>query len=229
MSVIDRRYSCRSCGATFLVPIDRFAPITCEHCGDYNVIEDGTKLHDPESIDAKACEFAKQAHQPQLYRPGVPYIRHVESAVVAAALAGVVDPEILAAIWLHDTVEDAGVKISAIREMFGERIADLVWAVTGRILIQDGWSACIEGNRKTTWERLIAPRLVATPGAITVKLADRVANVQACWATRDPRLFMYRAEHAWFTGLLSSRMELFTVQDQRLWKLLKQMFGYEKG
>ena len=38
------------------------------------------------------------------------------------------DPEVIAAAYLHDVIEDAGVRYEELEEQFGKRVADLVQA-----------------------------------------------------------------------------------------------------
>ena len=76
----------------------------------------------------KAIEFAMDAHA-DATRKGKsrPYILHpLEAMNIAASLTE--DEEVLAAAVLHDVVEDTDVKEAEIREVFGDRVADLVMA-----------------------------------------------------------------------------------------------------
>ena len=76
----------------------------------------------------KAIEFAIGAHG-DATRKGKsrPYILHpLEAMNIAAGLTE--DEEVLAAAVLHDVVEDTDVKGAEIREVFGDRVADLVMA-----------------------------------------------------------------------------------------------------
>lgn len=53
------------------------------------------------------------------------YIIHpMEAAAIVASITN--DQEMLAAAILHDTVEDTDVTIEQIRELFGNRVAELV-------------------------------------------------------------------------------------------------------
>ena len=74
----------------------------------------------------KAVTFATQAHSGTERRgKAYPYIIHpMEAVSIVATITN--DPEMLAATMLHDTVEDTDVTIEQIRELFGQRVADLV-------------------------------------------------------------------------------------------------------
>ncbi len=78
----------------------------------------------------EAIVFAVKAHSGMVRRDGkTPYILHpLEAASIAGTMTA--DEEILAAVVLHDTVEDTEVTNDELRERFGDRVADLVAAET---------------------------------------------------------------------------------------------------
>ncbi len=78
----------------------------------------------------EAIVFAVEAHSGMVRKDGsTPYILHpLEAAAIAGTLTA--DQEILAAVVLHDTVEDTEVTNDELRERFGDRVADLVAAET---------------------------------------------------------------------------------------------------
>jgi putative CRISPR-associated protein (TIGR02619 family) len=57
---------------------------------------------------------------------GTPYVNHLVEVVAALADAGVADPVILAAGWLHDAIEDVGATAADLGERFGRDVAALV-------------------------------------------------------------------------------------------------------
>lgn len=63
--------------------------------------------------------------------PGVdvPYVSHLAGVSILLAQHGF-DEEVIAAGALHDAIEDTGVTAEEIAELFGQRVADLVVAVT---------------------------------------------------------------------------------------------------
>lgn len=163
---------------------------------------------------AHARQFALGAHGDQKY--GVrPYIDHLDHVVSVMRRFGVIDRHVLYAGYLHDTIEDTPVTKAAIVDAFGARAADLVDAVT------DG-----EGpNRKARAERVY--RLIPTvPSAILVKLADRIANVEAGHAGGNEKLLdMYRKAHASF------RRNLYAITTtgptERMWAYLELLIWRE--
>jgi len=85
-----------------------------------------------------AMETARLAHAGQLRRgsDGQPYIEH--PVAVAELLATCeYDDEILAAALLHDVVEKSKVAMAQLRERFGDRVADMVEALTEDETIDD--------------------------------------------------------------------------------------------
>ncbi|MCX9155783.1 HD domain-containing protein [Niveibacterium sp. 24ML] len=141
----------------------------------------------PDSLEARAARFAEAAHasidQRRKYS-GEPYIVHPQR--VAEMLRGVPHTEaMLAAAWLHDTVEDTPVTLAEVEAEFGEEVAALVEQLTD--VSRPG-----EGNRATRRELDRAHTAVATPAAKTVKLADLIDNAR-CIIAGDAgfaRIFM---------------------------------------
>lgn len=80
---------------------------------------------------SKAIEFATLCHENQTRkRTEIPYIFHcLEAGTIAANMTnrdGKVNDEVVAAAILHDTIEDAYVSYESLKEIFNEKIADLV-------------------------------------------------------------------------------------------------------
>jgi myo-inositol-1(or 4)-monophosphatase len=74
----------------------------------------------------KAAEFAARAHEGALRKGSrIPYISHpMEVAMIVALMTD--DRDLIAAAYLHDVIEDAGVTYQELEEEFGTRIAQLV-------------------------------------------------------------------------------------------------------
>ena len=123
-------------------------------------------------LEEKARLFATAAHaavgQVRKYT-FEPYIIH-PAAVVAMVKTVDHTPEMLAAAWLHDTVEDTGVTIELIRAEFGSKVSELV-----------GWLTDVSrpehGNRAHR-KSLDRAHIAAAPAeAQTIKLADSICNL----------------------------------------------------
>lgn len=129
----------------------------------------------------QARTFATSAHQRighQRKYNNQPY--HVHLQAVAKLVAGVTDdPEMIAAAWLHDTVEDTPATLDDIAENFGAAVAELVESLTDVSMPSDGNRAI----RKSIDREHSAQ---ASARAKTVKLADLIDNCQDI-ATHDER------------------------------------------
>ena len=106
-----------------------------------------------------------------------PYIVHPTE--VASIVATVPHTDVmLAAAWLHDTVEDTGVSIVDIQKEFGNEVASLV-----------GWLTDVskpeQGNRAVRKAIDREHTAMAPAAAQTVKLADLIANSRSILA-HDP-------------------------------------------
>lgn len=161
----------------------------------------------PRSVLVRFARFyATVKHAGQLYG-GLPYTHHL--AAVAAAVerwyqrvareGGIREETLVAAAWLHDVMEDCGVRRVEIAELFGEDVAALVDAVTNE-----------PGPNRRTRAAVTYPRIRAVPGATFLKLADRIANVEA----GGPLVAMYRKEYEDF------RFALYTGAYASMWEYL---------
>lgn len=116
----------------------------------------------------RAYDFAAEKHKDHKRKyTGKPYITHLIN--VARTVTLVTDnQETIAAALLHDTVEDTATTHDEIREHFGDRVAELVFALTD---VDHTF-----GNRATR-KALDRARLADAPAAVqTIKLADLIDN-----------------------------------------------------
>ena len=143
-----------------------------------------------ESQVARARAFAVEAHGDQRYGEE-PYVVHLEAVHATAVEFGVTDAPTLIAAWLHDVVEDTDVTREQVAAEFGDAVATLVHAVTNE-----------PGSNRKERAKLTYPKIASTPGAVRLKLADRIANVRACLETRSGLLRMYQREYRKFRGAL---------------------------
>lgn len=134
----------------------------------------------------RAMDLACDAHTGQTYgtRPYVRHLAHVESVLLRFSFS---DYDLLAAAWLHDTIEDTSVSYLQITEQFGDNVALLVYAVT------DG-----EGTNRRERKAASYAKMVKYPRAIILKLADRVANTESSLVSGDQLIGMYRKEYPAF-------------------------------
>ncbi|HEY4502272.1 MAG TPA: HD domain-containing protein [Candidatus Paceibacterota bacterium] len=133
-------------------------------------------MHNPskEEIDliTRALTFAKEAHKDHKRNSGEPYFNHLfETARTLAELG--MGPRSISAGFLHDSIEDVGIKQETIREQFGEDILKLVLGVTKLgTLKYRGLSRHTESLRKLFVAAAQDIRVVI------IKLADRLHNMK---------------------------------------------------
>lgn len=147
---------------------------------------------------AEAEKFAVLAHAGQEYGDH-PYIVHPAAVAGVLRRFGVVDENLLAAAYLHDTMEDTGTKYQDLLDIFGKDVAELVYAVTNEL----------GRDRQEKAAKTLPKTAAAGPRAVMLKLADRIANVQACIeAKADPnirrKLLTYIREHPGFQETLGA-------------------------
>lgn len=122
----------------------------------------------------RADQYAERAHTGQ-YRKGkagapqIPYIEHPRAvARILHDEAGIVDPVILQAALLHDTMEDTGATHENLVAEFGHDVADVVRELTN--------PADFGPGGKAAWQAAHAKTMSAR--AATVKVADKTANLR---------------------------------------------------
>ena len=160
----------------------------------------------------KAKEFAIAAHADQKYGDK-PYIVHLQAVVNNVQSYGVI-AQVVA--YLHDVVEDTEVSYEDVKNAFGEFVADCVAIVT------DEPGEDRKQRKKMTYEKM-AQVSGDLELALTVKAADRLANIQACAKGSNARLMaVYKSEHAVFTEAVY-RMGLC----DDIWEKIRTIMGDE--
>ncbi len=110
----------------------------------------------------RAKEFSKRKHGEQLDDSGKLYFKaHIEQVVSIVKLV-IKDPEVIAAAYLHDTIEDTNTTLEELEKEFSPRVALLVNEVT-------------HNGKKDNWGYYF-PRLKSQDG-ILLKFADRLSNI----------------------------------------------------
>ena len=180
------------------------------------------------SLFDKAVKFAVEAHSGTERRcKGYPYIIHLmEAAAIVATMTN--DQELLAAAVLHDTVEDTDVTIEQIRELFGDRVAELVQHETAPLDESLTWR-----EKKTAQLKQLAD---APHDSKIVALGDKFSNMSGI--ALDYRQIgdeVWKRFHApngkpdveWYYRSLADAMsELsYTLAYQEYVKLLEEVFG----
>lgn len=173
----------------------------------------------------RAYQYAAEAHACQVRKgTDIPYFTHIITAM-NYAMELTQNQEILAAVVLHDTVEDTWVTIEDIRENFGNKVADYVAAETEdkreHIPAKDTW----EIRKQETIQHLQnAPKDVKI-----IVLADKAANAESM--AREWRLvgdsiwekFNQKDKHkqAWYYYACADALQEFADT-----KVMKQYLSY---
>lgn len=133
-----------------------------------------------------ARSLAVRAHDAQHYGE-LPYVAHLEQVVATLKRFDLATPEIEAAGWLHDVLEDTA---TTAENLLLAGIPTSVIAVVAAVTDEPGASRK-ERKAKTY------PKIAANRNAVAVKLADRIANVEA-----GGKVEMYAREHPEFRRAL---------------------------
>ena len=137
-----------------------------------------------------------QAHGGQRYGE-FPYVTHLDAVAALLQIHG--HEKAVAAGYLHDVLEDTDVSREELEQQFGADVAEIVAFCT------DEPGPNRKERKKATYERMrqqISSGYDWIPTALATKVADRLANVEACVANSPDRLKKYRDEHATFRDVL---------------------------
>jgi (p)ppGpp synthase/HD superfamily hydrolase len=127
----------------------------------------------------RAASFAAEAHKGQVRKyTGQKYIVHPIEVMNIVASVPHTDAMLCAAL-LHDTVEDCGVTLEQIKELFGPEVEDLVFWLTDPPKGESGMNRAV--RKELSRQRLE----IAPPEAQTIKLADLISNT-ASIVKHDP-------------------------------------------
>ncbi len=120
---------------------------------------------------ARAYEMAAYLHRDQKRHSGEPYITHPLAITEILADLGMPGPTLAAAL-LHDTVEDCGYSLDALREDFGDEVALLVDGVTKLDKVTYGEASAAETVRK------MVVAMARDIRVLVIKLVDRLHNMR---------------------------------------------------
>ncbi|GAB3675989.1 hypothetical protein GCM10027589_46120 [Actinocorallia lasiicapitis] len=136
----------------------------------------------------RAARAAERWHGEQKRFTGEPYTVHLlEALEILLRGAGVTDGDVLAAVLLHDVVEDTPVTLAEVEAEFGPVVAEYVdWVTRPPVASKREKRAA-----KVAYLRRLRD---APEQAIWIKLADRASNVQTLHAMPPDFQQRYRTE-----------------------------------
>src|ERR1700743_3248216 len=126
----------------------------------------------PLRLVSEAAELAARRHNcmARKGRGNEPYINHLaEVANLLSAATEGADAELVAAGWLHDTIEDTETTRDELAQKFSERVASLVVECTDDM-----------GLPKAERRRIqVVNASHKSPSARLIKIADKISNIGA--------------------------------------------------
>ena len=151
--------------------------------------------------------YALEKHGNQMYGDK-PYSYHLDMVYHTLCTHQVTDADILVASYLHDLLEDTNVSKKEIELLFGLRVSNLVYALTG-------FGKTRAERNKNSSDKI----LLFGDDAVTLKLADRISNIENCKANNKKLLSMYLKENDAFSNKLKG------LGNVMLWKTLNSLVG----
>lgn len=173
------------------------------------------ELEHPDPLKVSARDAAISAHGIQKYGDQ-PYSYHLTFVVEILYAWGYTDTDLVAAGWLHDTIEDTIMTLKELERRFGPHVATLVFAVTG---IGSSRHARTKGTVDKLW---------MIQAAIPLKVADRMANVLCSIADKRWDLVeKYLQEHPLYEELFE-KIEMGATLNKYMTEIVKPLFEQSK-
>jgi GTP pyrophosphokinase len=158
----------------------------------------------------KAFKFADQAHKGVKRRSGEPYIMHpIAVALIVSEEMGLGSTSISSAL-LHDVVEDTDYTVDDIKNLFGEKIAQIVDGLTkisGGIFAEAA-SAQAENMRKLLLTMSDDIRV------ILIKIADRLHNMRTLGSLLPAKQYKIAGETMYLYAPMAHRLGLFSIKTE---------------
>lgn len=175
-----------------------------------------------------AMAFAIERHGPQMYGQKPYHVHLMDTVNVLRRFFDweALPQEFVNAAWLHDVIEDTETTREEIERAFGQTVGTLVWAVSNE-----------PGANRAIRHALTYPKVRETMGAINVKLADRIANLEQSVSHdrfgRPPQnlFWMYNKEWGSFQRELRTRCAGESAEAALMWSYLDDLFreGHRKA
>lgn len=130
----------------------------------------------------RARDFAIKWHGDQKYgnEPYIVHLDHVNEITRRFELP----INIQIAAYLHDILEDTDCIFEEVWDEFGWEIAQLVFLVTDE-----------DGDNRRERKQKTYPKISSNPGAVLLKICDRLANIEQAKQNNIGLFNMYKREH----------------------------------
>ena len=153
----------------------------------------------------RAYETADYLHRDQQRLSGDAYITHPLAVATILAELGMTAPTLAAAL-LHDTVEDTEYSLDALREDFGDEVAQLVDGVTKLDRVQYGQASAAETVRK------MVVAMARDIRVLVIKLADRLHNMRTLQYMSEEKQLTKARETLDIYAPLAHRLGMNTIK-----------------
>jgi GTP pyrophosphokinase len=196
--------------------LSRFAP-NRSNPGEIEPLLRTLRKYHPKSdtkVVERAYEMAKHLHRDQKRRSGEDYISHPVAVAEMLADLGMTSATLAAAL-LHDTVEDCGYSLDALREDFGDEIALLVDGVTKLDQVTYGDATAAETVRK------MVVAMARDIRVLVIKLTDRLHNMRTLRYLPDAKQEKKARETLEIYAPLAHRLGMNAIK----WELEDLAFG----
>jgi GTP pyrophosphokinase len=157
----------------------------------------------------KAFDLAVEAHKGMRRRSGEPYIYHpIEVAKISAGEIGLGTTSVICSL-LHDVVEDTDYTLEDIRNLFGEKVMQIIDGLTkiSTVYNQDA-SLQAENFRK------MLLTLSDDVRVILIKLADRLHNMRTLDSMPEYKQLKIAAETIFLYAPLAHRLGLYAMKTE---------------
>ncbi|MBR5455531.1 MAG: bifunctional (p)ppGpp synthetase/guanosine-3',5'-bis(diphosphate) 3'-pyrophosphohydrolase [Bacteroidaceae bacterium] len=158
----------------------------------------------------KAFNFARQAHKGVRRHSGEPYIMHpLEVARIVCKEIGLGSTSICAAL-LHDVVEDTDYTVEDIRNLFGDKIAEIV---NGLTKISGGVFGAHASAQAENFKKLLLT-MSEDIRVILIKIADRLHNMRTLEFMQENKQYKIAGETLYIYAPIAYRLGLSRIKTE---------------
>jgi GTP pyrophosphokinase len=161
-------------------------------------------------IIIKAFKYADQAHRGVLRHSGEPYLMHpLAVALIVSEEMGLGSTSVASAL-LHDVVEDTDYSVDDVKNLFGEKIAQIVDGLTK---ISGGIFAEAISTQAENMRKLLLT-MSDDIRVILIKIADRLHNMRTLGSLLPAKQYKITGETMFLYAPLAHRLGLFSIKSE---------------